>query len=210
MRARPALLDEVYCWTHGERLVGVDEVGRGALAGPLVAAAVSLPLWADAPWLAEVRDSKLLSRKQIVQLAVAIREHSPPVDIGYGWVGSADVDRLGIERATLLAFRTAIQQLWLPYSTVIFDGRMGFEVHGVVSRTCIKGDQSVATISVASILAKESRDSWMRTAAHTIWPVYGFEQNVGYGVPKHLAMLREHGPCPIHRRSFSPVKEMYA
>jgi len=190
--------------------VGVDEVGRGALAGPLVAAAVSLPLWADAGWLAEVRDSKLLSRKQIERLAAAIRDCSPPVDIGYGWVGSGDVDRLGIEQAVLLAFHQAVRQLFLPFSVVIFDGNMGLEVDGVESRTRIKGDQTVASISVASIVAKAHRDRYMRGDLHDMWPQYGFDRHVGYGTPQHLAALREHGPCRSHRRSFSPVKEMVA
>jgi len=207
---KPSLLDEVDCWQRGERLVGVDEVGRGALAGPLVAAAVSLPVWADAPWLAEIRDSKLLSRKQIARLAAAIRENAPPVDIGYGWVGSGDVDRLGIEQAVLLAFHKAIHQLFLPFSTVIFDGNTGVDVCGIQSRTRIKGDQTVATIAAASIVAKDARDRWMRADAHDMWPAYGFDQHVGYGVPRHLAALRERGPSPIHRRSFSPVKEMTA
>lgn len=207
---RPTLVDEAACWTLGDRLVGVDEVGRGALAGPLVAAAVSLPLWADAPWLAEIRDSKLLSRKQVTRLAAAIREDVPPVDIGYGWVGSGDVDRLGIEQAVLLAFRQAIQQLFLPFTTVIFDGIMGFEVDGVSSRTRIKGDQTVASISIASIVAKDRRDQYMRADVHDMWPAYGFDRHVGYGVPQHLSALRELGPCPVHRRSFSPIKEMVA
>jgi ribonuclease HII len=208
--AKPALLDEADCWARGERLVGVDEVGRGALAGPLVAAAVSLPAWADAPWLAEVRDSKLLSRKQITRLAAAIRDCAPPVDIGIGWVGSDDVDRLGIEASVQLAFHKAIRQLFLSFGTVIFDGNMGLYIDGVASLTRIKGDRSVATISVASIIAKEYRDRWMRHDAHDMWPAYGFDSHVGYGVPQHLAALQEHGPSPIHRRSFAPVKDMVA
>lgn len=210
MRVRPALLDEVDCWARGERLVGVDEVGRGALAGPLVACAVSLPLWADAGWLSEVRDSKLLTRKQIARLAAAIRDSAPPVDIGYGWVGSGDVDRLGIEQAVLLAFRQAVRQLVLPFSTVIFDGNTGLEVDGVESRTRIKGDQTVASISVASIVAKEHRDRYMRGQLHDMYPAYGFDRHVGYGTPQHFAALREHGPCQSHRRTFSPIKEMVA
>lgn len=208
MRPMPSLLDEVACWERGERLVGVDEVGRGALAGPVVAAAVSLPLWADATWLAEACDSKLLSRLQIERLARAIRYDSPPVDIGYGWVGSGDVDRLGIEQAVLRAFRQAVQQLFLLSGVVIFDGNMGLEVDGAESRTRIKGDQTVASISVASIVAKEHRDRYMRGDLHAMWPQYGFDRHVGYGTPQHLAALREHGPCPSHRRSFSPIKEM--
>jgi ribonuclease HII len=207
---RPALVDEADCWARGERLVGVDEVGRGALAGPLIAAAVSLPACADMPWLAEVRDSKLLSRPLIIRLAAQIRDCAPLVDIGIGWVGAGDVDRLGIEDATLLAFHKAIQQLFLPFGTVIFDGNMGFEVDGAVSLTRIKGDRSVASIAAASIVAKEHRDRYMRGDAHDWYPAYGFDRHVGYGVPLHLAALRERGPCPIHRRSFSPVKEMVA
>lgn len=205
---RPTLQDEAACWLRGERLVGVDEVGRGALAGPVVAAAVSLPLWADMPWLAEVRDSKLLSRLQIERLARAIRDDSPPVDIGYGWVGSGDVDRLGIERAVLLAFRQAVRQLFLPFSTVIFDGNMGFDVDGAFSLTRVKGDQTVASISAASIVAKQRRDQYMRGDLHEMYPVYGFDQHVGYGTPQHLDALQVHGPCQFHRQTFSPVKEM--
>ncbi len=207
---RPSLSDEAACWERGERLVGVDEVGRGALAGPLVAAAVSLPPWADAPWLAEVRDSKLLSRKQIERLAAAIRDCSPPVDIGIGWVGSGDVDRLGIEHAVQLAFHKAVRQLFLPFSTIVFDGNMGLYIDGVASLTRIGGDRTVATVSTASIIAKEHRDRYMRADLHAMWPQYGFDRHVGYGTPQHLAALREHGPCPSHRRSFSPIKEMVA
>jgi ribonuclease HII len=184
-----------------ERLVaGVDEAGRGPLAGPVVAAAVILD---PARPVAGLRDSKLLSAAARTRLALEIRA------VAVAWaLGAADVveiDTLNILQATMLAMRRAVLGLSVAPGEAWVDGNRCPELACPV-RAIVKGDRDVAAISAASILAKTARDA-MLTELDRAYPVYGFAHNMGYGTPDHLAALARHGPCPAHRRSFAPVAQ---
>jgi ribonuclease HII len=177
---------------------GIDEAGRGPLAGPVFAAAVILD---PGRRIKGLRDSKVLPPERREALAVEIRARA------IAWaVASADVreiDTLNILQATLLAMRRAVEALPVVPAEAIVDGnqcpRLPCPVHAIV-----KGDRDVASISAASILAKTARDALM-CELDALYPTYGFAQNKGYGTPEHLAALDRFGPCDIHRRSFAPV-----
>jgi ribonuclease HII len=180
---------------------GVDEAGRGPLAGPVYAAAVILD---PARPIRGLRDSKLLSPAQREELAIAIRERAIAWAVAAADVG--EIDSLNILQATLLAMRRAVEALSvLPYEAVV-DGnqcpRLSCPVHAIVN-----GDRIVASISAASILAKTARDALL-LELDVLYPLYGFAHNKGYGTPEHLEALARHGPCPVHRRSFAPVAQM--
>lgn len=182
-------------------VAGIDEAGRGPLAGPVFAAAVILD---PGRRIRGLRDSKVLKARRREELAAEIREHA------IAWsVASADVqeiDRLNILRATLLAMRRAVEALPVAPAEALVDGNqcptLACPVHAIV-----KGDRDVASISAASILAKTARDALLVELDAT-YPHYGFAQNKGYGTADHLAALDRHGPCPIHRRSFAPVAQI--
>jgi ribonuclease HII len=192
----------------GDLVAGVDEVGRGPLAGPVVAAAVILcpgrRIWGLA-------DSKELEPMERERLAPIIRARSLAWAIG--WSDAAEVDVLDILQASLLAMRRALQGLALAPACVQVDGNrcpsiamLGFSCR---IEAIIGGDASIGAISAASILAKVSRDAWMTHAAGA-YPGYGFEQHKGYSTPMHLGRLASQGPCRLHRRSFAPVKSRHA
>ena len=190
---------ESAAWRRGiSRLAGVDEAGRGPLAGPVVAAAVILD---PARPISGLRDSKLLSAQQRERLAVEIR------GCALAWaVGTADVDEideLNILQATLLAMRRAYAGLALSPSEAWADGNRCPQLP-CPARAIVKGDRDVIVISAASILAKTARDSLL-IELDCRYPGYGFAQNKGYGTPAHLAALARDGPCPAHRRTFAPV-----
>jgi len=180
---------------------GVDEAGRGPLAGPVFAAAVILD---PANHIRGLRDSKVLTPERRDELAFEIRAHA------IAWaVASADVqeiDQLNILRATLLAMRRAVEALSVVPVEAIIDGnqcpQLSCRVYAIV-----KGDRDVASISAASILAKTARDALL-VQLDVLYPNYGFAQNKGYGTPDHLAALDRYGPCAIHRRSFAPVAQI--
>ena len=182
-------------------IAGVDEAGRGPLAGPVFAAAVILH--PDRP-IAGLRDSKLLSAARRERLAVEIRASA------LAWaVASADVaeiDSLNILQATLVAMRRAVEALIPAPAQALIDGNRVPRL-GCPARAIIKGDRDVPSISAASILAKTARDALLMEL-HALYPQYGFAQNKGYGTPEHLSALERHGPCPAHRRSFAPVSRM--
>ena len=185
----------------GRALVaGIDEAGRGPLAGCVVAAAVILD--AARP-IAGLRDSKLLSALQREGLAVEIRANALAWAIGEADV--AEIDALNILQATMLAMRRAFAGLAIAPSEAWIDGDRSPGL-GCRSRTIVKGDRDVAVISAASIIAKTARDA-MLIELDREYPAYGFARNKGYGTPEHLAALARHGPCPIHRRSFAPVAQ---
>ena len=179
-------------------LCGVDEAGRGPLAGAVFAAAVVLDPARPIDGLA---DSKLLEAKDRERLARRIRRHA------LAWaVASAsveEIDRINILRASLLAMRRALELLPLAPDDVCVDGLHVPDVR-LPCRALVGGDRLVAAISAASILAKTARDSEM-VHLHRHFPAYGFADHKGYGTPEHLAALRAFGPCEIHRRSFEPV-----
>jgi len=180
---------------------GVDEAGRGPLAGPVSAAAVILD--PDNP-IAGLADSKKLSERQRDQLAPIIRERALAWAVAYADVG--EIDRLNILQATLLAMRRAVLALGIQPQQVLVDGLYCPDT-GISSVAIVKGDSKVAAISAASILAKTARDALM-LELHEIYPNYGFAKHKGYPTAAHLAALREHGVSIVHRKSFRPVREL--
>ena len=182
------------------RLIGgVDEAGRGPLAGPVVAACVVLGAQYDLPGLA---DSKQLSEKKRNNLAAAIKQHARAWSVASATV--AEIDRLNILQATLLAMQRAVAQLPLTPDLVMIDGTHSPKLE-IPVRTVIKGDSRVAEISAASILAKTARDADMM-ALHQRYPEYGFDRHKGYPTKRHIAALQMYGITDIHRRSFAPVR----
>ncbi|MDE2989004.1 MAG: ribonuclease HII [Chloroflexota bacterium] len=201
-RQTPTRRRELQHWRNGARsIVGLDEVGRGPLAGPVVTAAVSLPLDRRPAWLSELRDSKQLSARQRELLAPQIREGS--LQWALGWVHASELDEIGMTAALRLACRRALEQLPAAPDVVIADGRDDLRL-AVPTEMVVKGDASVASIAAASIIAKTARDAWMITLDEQ-YPGYGFARHKGYGAPEHLRALEQLGPCPEHRRSFAPV-----
>jgi ribonuclease HII len=187
-------------------LAGVDEAGRGPLAGPVVAAAVILD---PARPVAGLRDSKLLSARQRERLAPLIRDSARAWAVAEASV--EEIDRLNILQATLLAMRRALAALTLPPSIIRIDGNKAPEVldlfPGCVIETVVGGDRTEAAISAASILAKTHRDALMLQLDRQ-YPGYGLAQHQGYPTAAHQAALRQLGPSIIHRRSFAPVKSL--
>jgi len=180
---------------------GVDEAGRGPLAGPVSAAAVILDEANPVPGLA---DSKKLSEKQRDQLAPVIRERALAWAVAYAEVG--EIDELNILQATLLAMRRAVLALRIQPQQVLVDGLYCPQT-GIPSQAIVKGDSKVAAISAASILAKTARDALM-LELHEQYPQYGFAGHKGYPTAAHLSALREHGVSIVHRKSFRPVREL--
>lgn len=185
-------------------IAGVDEVGRGPLAGPVVAAAVILNPTKTAKWHGDLRDSKMLSALQRQRLAAVINDEAQAVGIGF--VASEDIDSLGIVRATRLAMTRAIGSLSVNPDYLIIDA-LPLPEAGLPFRAIVKGDALCRSISAASIVAKVARDSHMNTEDST-YPGYGFARHKGYGTSEHLKQLARLGPCPIHRRSFAPVRAL--
>lgn len=187
-------------WDAPGLVAGVDEVGRGPLVGPVVAAAVILD---DERPVQGLRDSKALSPRRRERLHDEIMARALCVSIAEA--SAEEIDRLNILNATLLAMRRAVERLRLPPRLVLVDGNR-LPLLKVPAQAIVKGDATVPAISAASIVAKVHRDRWC-AALHERWPHYGFDGHKGYPTPVHLHALREHGPCPEHRRSFAPVRE---
>jgi ribonuclease HII len=183
------------------RIAGVDEAGRGPLAGPVVAAAVVLD--PNRP-IEGLRDSKQLTALQRRKLAIQIRAHALAFAVAQASV--AEIDRLNILQASLLAMRRAIEALRPVADLVLVDGNRLPQI-AIASRAIVGGDAIEPAISAASILAKTHRDALMR-ALHKRYPEYGFARHFGYPTPQHLARLNELGPCAVHRRSFAPVRAL--
>jgi ribonuclease HII len=181
-------------------MAGVDEVGRGPLAGPVVAAAVILP---EKGTIRGLNDSKLLQPEERERLDREIRRRAICCSVAEASV--EEIDRFNILRAALLAMRRAVEGLVQQPSIVLVDGNQRPEL-AIPVRTVIGGDARVRAISAASIIAKVHRDRLL-TALHDEHPEYGFDGHKGYSTPEHLAALREHGACRHHRRSFAPVRE---
>ena len=185
-------------WDVPGLIAGVDEAGRGPLAGPVVAAAVILD---DLRPIVGLADSKKLSPARRERLFDEIRAKALCCSVAQASV--EEIDRLNILQATLLAMRRAVEGLRLRPTKVLVDGNR-LPPLPMLAEAIVKGDSKVAAISAASILAKVTRDRWC-AQYHSEFPLYGFEGHKGYGTAEHLAALREHGPCPQHRRSFAPV-----
>ena len=188
-------------WEVSGLVAGVDEAGRGPLAGPVVAAAVILDELRPIQGLA---DSKKLSARRREALFDEIRAKALCCSIAQASV--EEIDELNILQATLLAMRRAVMGLRLPPKLVLVDGNR-LPVLDIRAEAIVKGDDKVPAISAASILAKVTRDRWC-LEYHQQFPQYGFDQHKGYGTADHLAALRLHGPCPQHRRTFRPVTDL--
>ena len=195
-------------------ILGIDEVGRGPYAGPLVIGACILGDWQNsenAEWIEKLTDSKKLSAKRREELYVLIKEKA--LAAATGWVSSAEIDEIGLSEALRLATRRAVEQIQkteVPFSEIIIDGTMNFlagtKLEKYVS-TLKKGDFLVKEISAASILAKVERDKYM-AELDAVYPEYGFGKHVGYGTAAHQKAMEEFGLTPEHRRSFRPVREI--
>lgn len=188
-------------------IVGIDEVGRGCWAGPLVAGAVALDKSIEG-----LKDSKKLSKKQRERLAPLI--HQQAVAVGIGWVTPEELDISGITMAVKMAMERALAQLRANYgegreteSVVIIDGNINYLPEDPLAEAVIKADDTVPAVSAASIVAKVARDHYMEQMALT-HPAYGFEKHVGYGTAAHIAALAEHGVTSLHRQSFAPIRKL--
>lgn len=181
-------------------IAGIDEVGRGPLAGPVVAACVILP--EDFPEIG-VDDSKRLLPKKRESLANEIEQRA--ICWAIGKVEPEEIDRINIYQASRLAMKRATQSMTITPGFLLIDGRANIDIH-IAQRTIIKGDQQSLSIASAAILAKVARDKMMETF-HDIYPEYGFNKHKGYATKNHLEAIRKNGPSPIHRKSFKPIRE---
>lgn len=190
-------------------VIGVDEVGTGALAGPVVSCAVVLP---DSPLFEGLNDSKKLTANRRCEIFSSLYQ-TEGVFIGVGEMAASDVDFYGISNVRIAAMEMAVKEVLadIPQSPELFlvDGNIvlgGSDIPTQKQKPIIRGDQKCAAIAAASIVAKVTRDRRMAEVAET-WPEYGFAHNVGYGTKAHVRALKLHGPCDIHRRSYKPVRE---
>ena len=191
-------------------ILGIDEVGRGPLAGPLVVGAVILP--EDKPdWVQDLKDSKRLTAKKRAELSDIILNQAPAT--GLGWVKPKELDEIGISAALALATKRAVksvQSLHATFNKIIIDGKVNFLKGTALAKyvsTMPKADDLIKEVSAASIIAKVARDNYMIKLAEK-YPQYGFDQHVGYGTARHIAAIHEFGITPEHRKSFEPIKSM--
>jgi ribonuclease HII len=204
-RCKPSWAEEKALRREGFTLIaGVDEVGRGALMGPVVAAAVIMPENIKARWKSQVRDSKQLTPETREYLYPYIRETA--LATATGSIPNDTIDSVGIGRATCLAMMTAIQQLSPQPQFLLIDYVRLHEVM-IPQKGIIDGDSLCFSIACASIIAKVTRDRMVVEMDHG-YPGYGFASHKGYGTREHIACLMEKGPCPLHRRSFRPVSDI--
>jgi ribonuclease HII len=204
-RRKPSLAEEKALRAEGYRLIaGVDEVGRGALMGPVVAGAVIMPDNIKARWKSKVRDSKQLSPETREYLYPYIKETA--IASATGAIPNGVIDSVGIARATSLAMISAIQQLSPQPQFLLIDYVRLHELP-IPQKGIVGGDSLCFSIACASIIAKVTRDR-MVVAMDGDYPGYGFAGHKGYGTKEHIACLREKGPCPLHRRSFRPVSDI--
>lgn len=188
-------------WQQGFlRVVGVDEVGRGPLAGPVTVAAVLLP---DRCKLPGVRDSKLMSAKQRLAVAPAIRQTA--LGIGIGWSSSREIDRLGLTAATRVAAVRALSQL-TKYEQIVLDGTHNYLGAEYAVTTLARADRTCLAVAAASVVAKVARDRYMELVDQ-LHPQYRLAANKGYGSAAHLEALRRYGGTPYHRHSYAPVQQ---
>jgi ribonuclease HII len=183
--------------------VGIDEVGRGSWAGPVVASAVALNGTIDG-----LADSKKLTKPQRERLAEII--HDNALAVGTGWVEASEVDEIGLTAAVGLAMHRAVEQIQINFDQIIIDGNFNFFPEDLRAIAVIKADGSVPEVSAASIVAKVARDSYMANVAHAKYPEYAFDRHVGYGTSLHQQMLKLYGVTELHRKSFRPVQALVA
>jgi len=201
----PTLEEEMALYAQGHSYIaGLDEAGRGCLAGPVVAAAVILPLTEDiSSQLVGVNDSKQLTALTRERLYEVIYQHALAVSVGFGSVEL--IDERNILQATKQAMRNALTQLSISPQALLLDALLLKDI-ALPQRSLIKGDSRSLSIAAASIIAKVTRDRFM-LQLHEQYPAYGFAQHKGYGTAMHLAALQEHGVTLHHRKSFAPVRE---
>lgn len=181
-------------------LIGIDEVGRGCWAGPLVAGAVVLHQVIDG-----LTDSKQLTRAQREQLTPHIYQYG---SVGLGWVTPQEVDKIGLSKSVALAMQRALDELSLDYDKLIIDGNINYFPDDPKAEALIKADLTIPAVSAASIVAKVARDDYMRTHAENTYPQYGFAKHVGYGTRQHIAALAQYGVTTLHRKSYKPVRAL--
>ena len=202
---RPSQEEEHKLYREGYTIIaGIDEAGRGPLAGPVVAAAVVFPRELDDQWHKLVRDSKTLSAGQRERALAYIQDHAQSVGVGAST--NEEIDNLGIVEATKNAMSRAITSLTYPPQFLLIDA-MPLPETGKPFKAIIKGDSTCLSIAAASIVAKVTRDLIMEQADQR-YPGYGFARHKGYPTYDHLSNLAKLGPCPLHRYSFGPVKKV--
>jgi len=179
------------------KTLGIDEVGRGPLAGPLVVAAVVLGKHVPR----DLDDSKKITAKKREALAMEIKRTAEA--IGLGWVSAKVLDDIGMSESLKLATQLAVNQVRTDYEQIVIDGTINFLPDKSNVITMIKADSRVKAVSAASIIAKVARDNYMKKC-NEIWPEYGFDKHVGYGTAYHLSAIQQYGASPIHRLSFAP------
>lgn len=200
-RIQKLLVEEEKLWKKGYLLLaGIDEAGRGPLAGPVVAAACILPAKFDLPGL---NDSKMLTESKREKLFVQIQTQA--VDFAIGSAEPAEIDGLNILQATKLAMKRSVEGLTVRPHYLLIDA-LNLPNVPLPQLGLIRGDRLSASIAAASILAKVTRDHLM-TELHSLYPEYMFSKNKGYGTNEHMLVLNRLGPCPLHRKSFAPVKQ---
>lgn len=193
-------------YTNAMLTVGIDEVGRGCWAGPLVAAAVILPSDLDLRVVpVELRDSKKMTKKQRETAAAWI--HSVAVAVGIGWVEPATIDTHGLSWAVKTAMEQSLAEIAGEYDEVIIDGAINYFASDRRSRAIVKADNLVPAVSAASIVAKVARDAYMNQLDKK-YAGYGFEKHVGYGTAAHIVALKSLGVSDIHRRSYKPIQAL--
>jgi len=203
MKLKPSFEYETVFVNQGYALVaGIDEAGRAPLAGPVSAGAVILDTAAAGRWLDEVRDSKMLSKSKREYLEPYIKDNA--VSFGVGFSSCREIDAFGIVRATRIAMSRALHQL-LPQPQALLIDYLRLPEVNLPQQGVLHGDGLCLSIACASILAKVARDRLM-DEMDLLYPLYGFARNKGYPTPEHFCSLQKHGPCPIHRNSFGPLK----
>lgn len=180
--------------------VGIDEVGRGCWAGPVVAGAVILKKPIEG-----LKDSKLLSKKQREKLTGQIK--SEALAVGLGWVEPAIIDKIGIGRAVQLAMERALAEIAIEYDEIIIDGNINYMKYNSKAKAVTKADNLVPAVSAASIVAKVARDQYM-AELDAGYQVYEFAKHVGYGTALHLERLKLHGVSDMHRKSYKPIQAL--
>jgi len=197
---------EPFLWKalHPQPVIGVDEVGRGCLAGPVFAAAVILPENFD---IEGITDSKLLSEARRDKFAALIHDQAR---VGIGFASVGEIDRLNILQASFVAMKRAIEHLCADFGHVVVDGNQRIPaLEGFPQTALVKGDLRATPVAAASIVAKVARDSYMKKLAEK-FPVYGFEKHKGYASSVHTAAIRANGPCVHHRSTFAGVREFWS
>lgn len=188
--------NEIYEKEHVEYICGIDEAGRGPLAGPVVVASVIMP---KDSMIEGVNDSKKVSEKKREKLYDIILEEA--ISYGIGIIYQDEIDEINILQATKKGVTTAIKQMDIKPDLILVDALTGIDTLNIPYQSIIKGDAKCYAISAASIIAKVTRDRIMREW-DKIYPQYGFSSHKGYGTAKHIAAIKEYGPCPLHRKSF--------